>query len=195
MLLWCKLSRYRDSLRAGWAGDRNPGGGRFSAAIQTGPGAHPTSHTMGTESFPGVKRPGRGVDHPLPPSAEVKERVGLHLYSLSGPSWPVLELTLLFLLYFLWYNIALITLTAAYSKSTANTHTHTHTTAFNWNAEEDICYLREVTSVPQIKKRWSGTMYLFINNSRNSKGWNVQDLHSSTNQLQLSRAISAIHVP
>ena len=28
------------------------------------PGAHPTSYTMGTGSFPGVKRPGRGVDHP-----------------------------------------------------------------------------------------------------------------------------------
>ena len=28
-------------------------------------------------SFPAVKRPGRGVDYPLPPSAEVKERVQL----------------------------------------------------------------------------------------------------------------------
>jgi hypothetical protein len=39
-------------------------GARFSAPIQTGPGAHPASYTMGTESFIGVKRPGRGVDHP-----------------------------------------------------------------------------------------------------------------------------------
>jgi hypothetical protein len=30
---------------------------------------------MGTGSFPGVKRPGRGVDHPPSSSAEVKERV------------------------------------------------------------------------------------------------------------------------
>jgi hypothetical protein len=30
-------------------------------------------------SFPGVKRPGRRVDHPPPSSAEVKERVELHL--------------------------------------------------------------------------------------------------------------------
>ena len=36
--------------------------GRFSAPIQTGPGAHPASCTMGTLSFPGVKRPGRGAD-------------------------------------------------------------------------------------------------------------------------------------
>jgi len=35
-------------------------------------------------SFPGVKRPGRGVNHPPPVSAEVKERVGLYLYS---PLW------------------------------------------------------------------------------------------------------------
>jgi len=30
---------------------------------------------MGTGSFPGVKRLERGVDHPLPSSVEVKERV------------------------------------------------------------------------------------------------------------------------
>jgi hypothetical protein len=38
----------------------------------------------------GVKRPGRGIDHPPPSSAEVKERVELYLYSPSEPSWPVL---------------------------------------------------------------------------------------------------------
>jgi hypothetical protein len=48
------------------------------------------SYTMGTESFPEVKRPGRGVDHPPPSSAEVQERVQLYLYSTSGPSWPVI---------------------------------------------------------------------------------------------------------
>jgi len=37
---------------------------RFSAPIQTGPGAKPASYTMGTRSFPGVKLPGHGVDHP-----------------------------------------------------------------------------------------------------------------------------------
>ena len=36
---------------------------------------------MGTGSFPGIKRPGRDVDHPPPSSAEVKERVELCLYS------------------------------------------------------------------------------------------------------------------
>ena len=41
---------------------------RFSAPFHTSPGAQPTSYTMGTGSFPGVKRPGRGVDH-LPTSS------------------------------------------------------------------------------------------------------------------------------
>jgi hypothetical protein len=39
-------------------------GARFSAPVQTGPGAHPASYTMGIGSFPQVKRPGRGVEHP-----------------------------------------------------------------------------------------------------------------------------------
>ena len=65
-------------------------GAGFSAPVHTGPGSHPASYTMGTGSFPGVKRPGRGVYHPPPSSAEVKERVELYLYFSSGPSWPVL---------------------------------------------------------------------------------------------------------
>jgi len=44
-----------DWLRAGRTGDRIPVGARFSAPVQTGPGAHPASSTMGTGSFPGVK--------------------------------------------------------------------------------------------------------------------------------------------
>jgi hypothetical protein len=53
-------------------------GARMSASVQTGPGAHPPSCTMTTGSFPGVKRPGRGVNHPPPSSAEVKETVELY---------------------------------------------------------------------------------------------------------------------
>jgi hypothetical protein len=37
-------------------------------------------------SFPGVQQLGHGIDHPLPSSYEVKERVELYLYSPSGPS-------------------------------------------------------------------------------------------------------------
>jgi len=79
---------YSYLLRAGRSGDRIPLEERFFAPVQTGPGAHPASYTMGTGSLPGVKRPGRGVDQPNLSSAEVKERVELDLYSLSGPSWP-----------------------------------------------------------------------------------------------------------
>jgi len=65
-------------------------GAKFYAPVQTGPGAHPASYTMGTGSFPGVKRPGRGVNHPPPSSVEVEERVELYLFSPFGRSWPVL---------------------------------------------------------------------------------------------------------
>jgi hypothetical protein len=39
--------------------------------------------------FPEVKQLWRGVDHPPTSDAEVKERVELHLYSPSVPSWLV----------------------------------------------------------------------------------------------------------
>jgi len=39
-------------------------GARYSAPGQTGSGAHPASHTMGTASLPGAKQLRRGVDHP-----------------------------------------------------------------------------------------------------------------------------------
>ena len=43
-------------------------GARFFTPVQTSPGAHPASCTMGTGSFPGVKS-GRGVTDPSPPSS------------------------------------------------------------------------------------------------------------------------------
>ena len=47
---------------------------RSSAPIRTGPGAHTASCTMGTGSFPGVKRPGRGVDNPPHLAPSLKSR-------------------------------------------------------------------------------------------------------------------------
>ena len=53
--MWARIAtRYRvDGSR-----DQIPFGARFSAPVQNGPGAHTVSCTMGTASFPGVKRPG-----------------------------------------------------------------------------------------------------------------------------------------
>jgi len=69
--------------------ESNPCGGRFSTPVQTGHGAHPAFYTMGIGAFPGLKRPGLGVDHPTTSSSEVKESVELFIYSPSGFSCPV----------------------------------------------------------------------------------------------------------
>jgi hypothetical protein len=77
-VVWIAQSVQR--LATGWTvRGSNPGGARFSAPVQTDPGAHPASCTMGTGSLTGVES-GRGVTltpHPLlvPRS---KNRVGLY---------------------------------------------------------------------------------------------------------------------
>ena len=67
---------------------------RFSAPVQTGPGAHPASCTMGIGSFQGVKRPGRGADKPPPHlSAEVMKGYGYtstHPLGLRGELYRLL---------------------------------------------------------------------------------------------------------
>ena len=72
-------------LATGWTvRGSNPGGARFSAAVQIGPGAHPASFTMGTWSFPEAKS-GRGVTlSPHPFQCCGHERVELYLYSPYG---------------------------------------------------------------------------------------------------------------
>ena len=82
--------RYSDLLRPERSGDRIAVRAIFSVPVQTGPGDHTASYTTVTGSFLGVRRPGSGVEHPLPSSSEVKERVELYLYSSSGASWLVL---------------------------------------------------------------------------------------------------------
>ena len=94
-LLWI-CSRHSDTLRAGRSGDRIPVEARFSAPVQTGSEAHPASYTMGTGSFPGVKRPGRGVGYP--PCLEPRLKKELYLYASCGSSWPVRGWSLLYLL-------------------------------------------------------------------------------------------------
>jgi len=65
-------------LHSGRPEDRIVAEVRFSAPVQTGPGAHAAS------SFPKVKRLGRGFHHPPTFSFDVKERVWLYFYSLLG---------------------------------------------------------------------------------------------------------------
>jgi hypothetical protein len=76
----------------------NPGRGEvFSTPAQTGREAHPASFPMHNGSFPRVKRLERDVNHPLPSTSDVKERVQLYLYYRSGPLWPVQGKVFLFL--------------------------------------------------------------------------------------------------
>jgi hypothetical protein len=61
-------------------------GAKFFAHVQTGPGIHPASCTMGTRSFPGAKRPGRGADHPPPSSVPRSGKSRAIPLLPSGPS-------------------------------------------------------------------------------------------------------------
>ena len=65
--------------------------GEYDSWFSSGTCVDRASYTLGTWSLSrGVKRPGRGVDHPPQSSSEVKERVELYLYSPSGASWSVI---------------------------------------------------------------------------------------------------------
>jgi hypothetical protein len=77
---------------------------RFCALVQNGPGAHPTSYTVGSGSFPKVSRPGRGVNHPTLSSAEAEERAILLVYV---PSWQVVCRTIPFTLIVLSVKVML----------------------------------------------------------------------------------------
>jgi hypothetical protein len=65
----------------GTARESKTDGSEISAPALSSPGAHSASFTKGTRSFPGVKRPVRGVGHPHTSRAEIKGRVELHFYS------------------------------------------------------------------------------------------------------------------
>jgi hypothetical protein len=70
-------------LRAGRSRYRNLVGVRFSAPVQTGPGAHPASCAMGTGSSLGVES-GQGMmltPHPLLVLRSKRNRLELYLYS------------------------------------------------------------------------------------------------------------------
>jgi hypothetical protein len=62
------LYYFRHATKLCRSGDRMPVGVRFSTPVQTGPGTYSASYVMKTRSLLGVKRPGRGSEHPLLPS-------------------------------------------------------------------------------------------------------------------------------
>ena len=69
-------------LRARRPGDRIPVEQRFFAALQTGLGAHAAFCTRGNMSFPGVKRPRCGADHPPHLAPRLKKE---YSYSSTPP--------------------------------------------------------------------------------------------------------------
>ena len=78
-------SQYSDVLWTEVSGDRIPVGRDFPQP------STPASYTMGTESFPELKGLRRGINYPLPSSAQVKQRTELYHYSASAPSWQVTQ--------------------------------------------------------------------------------------------------------
>jgi hypothetical protein len=69
---------------------------KFSAPVQTGPGAHQASCTMGIRPISRGKAVGGWLSLPTPSDVEVKENVDLYLYSSSGASQSVIGRTLSF---------------------------------------------------------------------------------------------------
>jgi hypothetical protein len=83
-------SRYSDSLRGGRGRWSNPGGGEIFRTLPDRPWGPLNLLYNGYRVFPGGKVAWTWRWLPTPCSAEIKERLGLYLYSRSGPSWPVI---------------------------------------------------------------------------------------------------------
>jgi hypothetical protein len=78
----------------------NPSGGggvTLSTPVQTGPGAHPASCTIGIGLFNGGKWPGHGINYPPHLALRLKNRVQLFLYCVVSLNLP-LPFTLRFLI-------------------------------------------------------------------------------------------------
>ena len=74
---------------------------RFSASVQTCPGAHPASWKMSTRSFPGVKRPGRGVDHPPHLAPRLKKKYSY----ISTPLWAFVDCYRVTFTFIIWFSL------------------------------------------------------------------------------------------
>jgi len=63
-------------------------GSNLDANTRPDPEPHPELYTMGTGSFPVVKRPGRGPEHQPRSSPDVKERIELYISLLFIVFYP-----------------------------------------------------------------------------------------------------------
>jgi hypothetical protein len=73
----------------GWTvKESNPRGGKIFRTRPDRPWGPPSLLYNVYRIFPGLKRPGRGADHPPPPSAEVENEWGYTSTPPLGPWWP-----------------------------------------------------------------------------------------------------------
>jgi len=107
ILVWAGIAQsvWRDSLRAGSRGSDSPGGGEIFRACPDRPWGPPSLLYNGYRvSFPGIKRPRRGVDHSPHLAPREKKEYSYTSTPPYGPSWPVLGWTLPLLLYGVWWK-------------------------------------------------------------------------------------------
>jgi hypothetical protein len=91
--LYTCVGRDSDSLRAGRSTDRILVGARFSTPVQASPGTHPGPYTKALGLSRGLSA--QGVEMTTHTHLQPRlNRVELHIYSLSGYSWPFLGWTL-----------------------------------------------------------------------------------------------------
>ena len=65
VMLWAGIAQSAERLATGWTvRESNPGGGEIFRTRPDRLWAPPSLNTMGTGSFPQLKRPGRDVDRP-----------------------------------------------------------------------------------------------------------------------------------
>jgi hypothetical protein len=89
LLKYGRRSRYNDLQRAGWSVNRFLVGGEIFCNRPGRPWGPPSLLYNEYRVIPRGKAAEAWCKPPKLSSAEVKERVELHLYSLSEPLWPV----------------------------------------------------------------------------------------------------------